>query len=308
MPMKLSTAGLTKARDFLRTQARPLEWAIFRQQFEAGTAAPVVAELAKFQNADGGFGRALEVDLRTADSSALCTTHALQIVQQLPGVAGRPLVRRAMEYLARTYDPDAGVWRIIPPTATTAPHAPWWNQPPGFAANWNGFQANPRAEIAGYLFAYPGAGPDELRQRVLRDVLAYLAGPGQGAEMHELRCYVRLAELEQVPAAARRQVVNRLQPIVTRVVERDPAKWSGYTLKPLWIARSPRSPFYPFLRDAVAANLDYEIEHQAADGSWLPNWDWGAAHPDVWPIARREWQGMLTVETLTWLRAFGRWP
>ena len=60
------------------------------------------------------------------------------------------------------------------------------------------------------------------------------------------------------------------------------------------------------LSKEVELNLNYEIEHQHEDGSWLPNWSWGGNYPDFWPQAKREWQGILTLMRLKQLQAFGR--
>ena len=64
----LSPNGFTRARNFLQLHARPLEKAFFSLAFEAGSVDPVLTELQKYQNADGGFGLALEPDLRTPKS------------------------------------------------------------------------------------------------------------------------------------------------------------------------------------------------------------------------------------------------
>jgi hypothetical protein len=48
------------------------------------------------------------------------------------------------------------------------------------------------------------------------------------------------------------------------------------------------------------------VRAQTTDGSWAPTWSWADEFPDVWPVARREWQGVLTLDALRTLRAFGR--
>ena len=53
-------------------------------------------------------------------------------------------------------------------------------------------------------------------------------------------------------------------------------------------------------------HLDYVIDHQTAEGTWEPVWTWGELYPEVWPQAKLEWRGEITLETLTTLQAFGR--
>jgi hypothetical protein len=297
--MKLSGESFDRATEFLQTSARPLEQALFRFHFTGGTAEDVLSELAAFQNPDGGFGRALEMDMRTPDSSVIATTHALQAAREIGLASSHELVRRTLGYLRATC--EAGVWPIIPDTANNAPHAPWWTTK-NLAASWNGFRANPTAEIAGYLFLFGTPKDIGWHQQVLRGVLDYLAGQHDTMNMHELLCFVRLAGMAELPEASRQKLARA----VAATVERDPAHWPKYGLRPLTVVKSPQSPYYAALHDAVAANLDYLIREQAADGSWLPTWSWGDAFPDVWPVVKREWQGVLTLDALKILRAFGR--
>jgi hypothetical protein len=280
-------------------QARPRERELFRSRFADGTAGDVLRELAPFQNADGGFGRASEPDLRTPDSSAIATTHGLQIMRELNLAPGHEMVRRALDYLRATCDSENRVWPIVPPTANNAPHAPWWTTR-DLARSWNGFRANPTAEIAGYFFVFGTPDDESLRQAALRRTLEFLRS--QPPDMHELLCYVRLAEMVPLPVAAQQAITDR----VLATVERDPARWPKYGLRPLTVVKSPASPYYVPLREAVDANLDFLIAEQNADGSWRPTWTWGDAFPETWAVAKKEWQGILTLDALKVLRAFGR--
>ena len=53
---QLSREAFGRARQFLVTQARPLERALFEHRFERAGVDGALAELARFQNEDGGFG------------------------------------------------------------------------------------------------------------------------------------------------------------------------------------------------------------------------------------------------------------
>ena len=72
----LSREAFERAADFLRHGARPLERALFAHAFEDGGRTPVLAALVPYQNDDGGFGRALEPDMRAEASSVVATTRA----------------------------------------------------------------------------------------------------------------------------------------------------------------------------------------------------------------------------------------
>ena len=93
---KLTPASYQRARDFIRSQARPLERALFAHEFEAAPAGPVLEALGAYRNADGGFGHSLEPDLRMAASSALHTATALDVLRALGADDTDPLVRGAL--------------------------------------------------------------------------------------------------------------------------------------------------------------------------------------------------------------------
>jgi hypothetical protein len=38
----------------------------------------------------------------------------------------------------------------------------------------------------------------------------------------------------------------------------------------------------------------------------VPNWSWGGLWPDAWEQAKRDWTGVMTLDNLLKLRAFGR--
>jgi hypothetical protein len=80
--MQLSPEAFDSARTFVKAQARPLDQRLFEFYFEAGSAAAVLAELAHYQNDDGGFGRALEPDFRLVASSPLAGSLDYEIQQQ----------------------------------------------------------------------------------------------------------------------------------------------------------------------------------------------------------------------------------
>lgn len=70
-------------KPYLEQYARKLDLYLYEYLFEGADSAPVLKELSVYQNADGGFGHALEADLRLPNSSALATTIALQYLSRI---------------------------------------------------------------------------------------------------------------------------------------------------------------------------------------------------------------------------------
>lgn len=96
---KLAPLQWRTARHYLLHHARPLEAARYRYHFEDGKAEVVLAALTVFRNEDGGFGKALEPDLRTPASSVLATSVAFQVLEEVGASADHPLVQGGLAYL-----------------------------------------------------------------------------------------------------------------------------------------------------------------------------------------------------------------
>lgn len=301
--MMFTPAAFSHAQKFLLKHARPLERARYRFHFENAPAAEVRNALAVFQNADGGFGRALEPDFRLPASSAIATAVGFQYLREAGVSARDPMVRAAVRWTQAAFDRALDRWPAVPPPVNDWPHAPWWSwSEPGKP----GFTANPGVEFAAHLWRYREVTEagflSELTARVDELVAALPAYP----EMHDLLCVIRLAETPAVPATLRNRAAGRARRAGPAIVARDPQAWAQYGVKPLLLAPRADSLLTSCLEEAVEANLDYEIGRQGADGAWAPNWNWGGLFPEAWPQAELEWKGVLTLQTLLTLRSFGR--
>lgn len=306
---QLSHESFERARGFLQAQARPLERALFAYYFEDGEGNEVFAELARFQNDDGGYGRALEPDLRTPSSSALATANALALLADLDCPAEHPAVGRAVAYLQKTFDVQTRVWRVAPLDANEHPHAPWWQDEDGsLAQTFDGFRIIPRAYLLASLWHYQALVARDWLEDLTEETLNYIEtvdafGTGGGSD---LEYGMRLAKAQNLPPAYAERLQARILKGLPAVVEQDPAKWGEYCITPLRAVHTPDGLGAGLIPEALQAHLDYQIEHQAEDGAWDPNWSWFGLYPDIWPQACQEWRGMLTLEALRSLRAFGR--
>lgn len=299
---KLTAREVQQAANFLKERARPLERARHAYDFEQGSADAVVTELGRFQNADGGFGHGLEADIRLPDSSVIATTVAFQRLRELNVPADQPLVIQGCRYLRETYDGQAHNWPIIPANVDDAPHADWW-MPDGDLMS---RLINPRAEILGYLYDYAGHFPAAMREEVTSSVIVHLLSQPDEMEMHDLLCALRLLETRTLPENVRQPLRDKLTRAVQHNVSRDPESWRGYGLPPLGVVKSPDSPFAALFTAEIPLNLDFVIEQQGADGTWGPAWSWSERWPEAWKQAENDWRGVLTLDNLRVLKAFGR--
>ena len=305
--MKMLTAqAFQKAQAYLFEQGRELEQTLFAYHFAEGVREPVLATLAAYQNVDGGFGHALEPDLRTPASASVATQQGFNVFRAIDAPSTDVLVRRAVDYLLLTFNSVRNVWPIIPPEAEHAPHAPWWNYAES-AQNFGGFLANPRAALVGHLHDYGDLVPADFLAQVTDAVVAQLEASSGKMEMHDLYCYVSLAETPNLPAGIKSKVQTKLLELVPQNVEMDPTRWAEYGLLPLGVVKAPDHFLASVIPQTVlAANLDFLIEQQQPDGAWAPTWNWAFVDEAAWQAAERDWKSHLTLANLLVLKAFER--
>jgi len=304
--LQLSPAAWQAAKNYLFAHGRKVDQQLFDYHFARGSATQVLAALLPYQNADGGFGHALEPDLRTAASTAVATQQGFAILRTI-GASGRePVVQHAIHYLLTTLEAATLVWPIVGPEVEDAPHAPWWTYV-NIHANFRGFLANPRAALVGFLHDYADLVPPPLLAELTDAVITHLEAEPDQLEMHDLFCYLSLANTVKLPPAARTRVMAKLHRTIPPSVATDPELWDGYVLFPLDVAPTPEAPFARSIdRAAIAANLDLWIESQLPDGSWPLSWGWDFVNKDAWARAERDWKGYHILHRLQTLVAYGR--
>lgn len=306
---KLTQLQFGKAREFLKNQARPLERSLFDHYFEDAPADLVVAELQNFQNSDGGFGNALEPDMRSPSSSALATEMGLRTLVEIGMPADHPVVIAAVAYTLNSLDPRSLTWRVVPLDVNAHPHAPWWQDEDGsLKRTFDDYLIIPRAGIisvlshyaellpAGWLYKVTGA-----TLKAIKEMDAKKFDGGGDALVYARR-------LAESPGLGEREKIwlsERVRQIADRIVARKPEEWSQYCAPPIKLAPTPECITANVLADCLPTNLGYTIETQHSEGFWDVTWAWND-YPDAWEIAKREWRGCLTLDTLLSLKAYGR--
>jgi len=299
----LDKVSFEKAVNYIRREARPLEKSLLEHQFFSGSPKAALDELKKFQNPDGGFGKALEPDCRMSQSSVLATTFALDILVALKTTADNPILKSAAAYLNSTLDRQNLIWRFLPHVQENYPRAPWWAQD-NLSATFNNFIENPRVKICSYGFKYPALFDKDLMDTLLSTILNHMATRTDIASVHDLLCYMALECTTELPEKAQKLIHNKVGTMIEASVETDPENWKEYCLKPLQLIKSPESPYLSLISEAVEQNLAYEANNQTDGGNWLPNWSWAGQFPKDWEKAKAEWSGYVTLENLKIFKSF----
>jgi hypothetical protein len=281
-----------RARDFVYSQARLLERQLFRYRYEEGPKALVLSALAAYQNADGGFGNALEPDKRTPYSQPIDVETAFEVLDELDAMDS-PMVPRACGFLESVSTPDGGVPFSLPSVNAFA-HAPWWGadeDPPA--------AINPTAGLAAILLR------NGVRHPWLDGALAFCRAEierSESTQFHDLREAIHLLEaLADGPEAewAQRQLDRLAERIgAGGLIETDPDA-QGYVMMPLDWAPTPRS----FARRLVADDV-VERHLEALHGKQQPDGGWPISWPTVSPAVELEWRGIVTLRALRTLEAY----
>ena len=123
MASQLPLTARKRAASFILDNGNNLQRMRYAFHFAAGNAESVLQALLDYQNQDGGFGHGLEQDLRTSNSSVICTTVALQIMDEVEIPQQHALIAQTMNYLELQFQHNN--WPVIVENCNDAPHAPW---------------------------------------------------------------------------------------------------------------------------------------------------------------------------------------
>ena len=282
---------LDAAAGFVWRTARLLDRHRFAHLFLDGDRAPVLAALAAYQNPDGGFGNALEPDLRGPASQPEPVEVAFGVLDEVDAM-DHPMVAAACDWLVTATTPDGGVPFVLP-SAAEHPRAPWWETQPDPPAN-----LVPTAAIAGLLHKHRVAHPwlegaTDYSWRAI-DAMAETSP-------YEVRAV--LPFLDHVPDRDRAEAAFSRVGALTLdqgLVALDPGA-TGEVHTPLDYAPTPDTMARRlFDDDVVAAHLDHLVASQQPDGGW------NVSFPAWTEAAGLEWRAWATVHNLTVLRAYGR--
>jgi hypothetical protein len=285
------------ALDWMNVHGRPVDQRCVA--VELGEAAPstIADALQAFQNSDGGFGHALEPDVRLAGSSVLATTIALQLLAQYGLDRPTDLLNGASRYLGSAYDADAAAWPIVSTDVSDAPHAPWWNYRPPSAC-----LINPRAEILGYAYRWPGFVDGANLDRITAEVSEYVTS-ADSVEMHDLMVFNRLFTGPNLPSALD-DLQDRFLDLARQTIPVSAVDWQGYALMPVTIIDNPLHPLAGEFAGPIEENIEFLWSLQTADGSWDPPWNWDGAHSETWPEAAKDIRSLVTARTIATLQRF----
>ncbi|WP_330261684.1 hypothetical protein [Streptomyces sp. NBC_00539] len=297
-----ATTPLARAERFIWLTARVLEQRRFAFHFLGGDADGVDAALGAYLGADGGYGHALDPDLRGPLSQPLHAAYALRVLDALGRCGGRR-VEQLCGHLAAVSTCDGALPVVSPAPGglPAAPHPPAHGGPQGALLT--------TGPVVGALHrnrvwhAWLFRATDFCWDRVETP-----------RHWHPYEVRGAVAFLDGVPDRSRAAAAaDRLGRLVReqRLVVLDPARPAGgptapadapdEELYPYDLARRPESYARGWFTDAeMGRSLDFLASRQQPDGGWP------AARPATAAGSPLERRPIATLEALLTLRAYGR--
>lgn len=299
-----------KAREFIFRNARPLDFARWQYHFENGSKEAVLKALACYQNKDGGFGHALEVDAWNPNTSPIQTWAATEILRELNFTdSSHPIFKGILSYLESGKDFDGKCWYNSVRSNNEYPHAPWWHTDTD-TADQNNY--NPTACLAGFIirFAEGNSALYKLGCRIAKEAFQQLLVTDREQDMHTITCYIRL--MQYIEEAGATDVIDLialksiLSGLVHCCITQETDNWeTGYICKPSQFFNDQSSMFYADNQDIAEFECDFLVKTQLKDGSWDITWDWEDYAPQ-WALSKNWWKSNGIILNLLYLRGFSK--
>ncbi|MDQ6777419.1 MAG: hypothetical protein M3071_14645 [Actinomycetota bacterium] len=275
------------AETFIWSAARLVDRHRYSLLFADGPAEPVVEALRGYRNPDGGFGHALEPDLRCPVSQPVATLYALELLSEADAMHGT-LARDARRWIAQVAEPDGGIPSVLP-GFEDYPHAPWFQPGPG---------AMLTLALAATLHAGGVTGDawlDRATDWCWRSIER--AEQPTGYWLKFACAFLDAVPDEQRARAAIASLTARVDTSAVALV----GGAEGETLRPLDLSPRPDSRSRALVNeDQIDAHLDAVESEQQQDGGWMFDWlAWS-------PAQTTDWRGNVTIRALIWLRENGR--
>lgn len=306
--MKITNEEFMTIQLWMYRNARPFDLARWRYHFDGADSSTVVGALASYQNADGGFGHALEPDAWNPYSSPIQTSTAIERIEEIGGLSyDHPMVIGILKYLFSQNDFADSRWATTVASNNDYPHAPWWHTASDSPER-SAF--NPTSILVGFILKY--ALPDSILHRkglALAQELTLLHKAKPLLDMHPLLCldflYDRILETGLGNEIWFEGAIEKLHADMHALITQDLNHWNEYACLPTIFITSPNHELYHALKSETDKDLDLKVSNRNNDGIWDISWGWGA-YPESFAISANWWKAHLCLRNLLILKNFNQ--
>ncbi|MFI9760348.1 hypothetical protein ACIHFB_20620 [Streptomyces sp. NPDC051963] len=301
-PTPPAHSPLLRAERFVWLTARVLEQRLFAHHFLHGSSDPVETALDAYRNEDGGYGHALEPDLRGPVSQPLHTGHALRVLDSV-GRCGGQRVERVCRYLTSVSTADGALPAVLPSQRDypSDPFVQIADDPPS--------DLLATGPVVGLLHR------NEVWHAWLFRATDFCWHTVESLKQsHPYEIEAAVAFLDSAPDRPRAEAAaDRLGRLVRehRLAALDPERLDAFPVAPGYATGEHHFPYdYAktpsslsrawFTDDEMERSLDHLASRQQEDGGWPITWRRWA------PGTALEARPMVTIEALRTLKAYGR--
>lgn len=280
-----------KAANFIWQHGRLLERRIFEYAFQKGPKHNILTALKAYQNDDGGFGSAIEPDIRAPDSQPLFTEFALRVLYDC-NIKDIETTEKACHFIAKHADFKNGIPTIFP-SSIHYPRANHWMNPNSTEPSFSRFTG-----LVGLLkwqgLEHPWL--DEAVERCLKDI--EVKSYDDAHTILTAFCLIESSPQSDYIKGLHDKLSKEL--VLANYFNLD-AGSQGYGLTPLEFAPSSTSYCRSlFTEEVIQKHLQVIESQQNEDGGWPIEWD------PPGETAKFEWRAYKTLETLVTLHSYGR--
>lgn len=293
----INKSAFDASSSYILNNGRYLEKLLLGHYFISPCSSKIVKALKMYQNKDGGYGNGLEPDFRMSFSSPMATSIALRLLSAFGDVSGvEEQIKSAITYLESTYIEAIQGWELTSKMVNLFPHAPWWT----YKEPLKTIGGNPSAEIVGYLYKFRQfvAKLDVIQ---LKNIYINKLIETKIQEEHELMCYIRM--YNHMSDIDQDVMMPYLNVAYQNIVNTNPEEWNNYVPYPLKFIELAKNQIFEISDELLNDNLNFLLNKLSLIGHIVPPWSWNA-YLEEWEIAKREWSGILTLETLLILRKY----
>jgi hypothetical protein len=309
MSKLLSKEDYTEIRSFVYRNARPLELALWNYHFENGSKENVLSALLHYQNADGGFGNAIEPDNWNPESTPYNANYVIEILRGMDFTEiEHPIYKGIIRFLENTaYQGDNG-WFFSFPDNDLYPHAIWWQY--NHEGNEKSQNIGITASLSGFILRYLNSDAKlyDTAMKYAEMLLNRLKSDDSYGDMG-IFGYCDLFTDLQAAGLYNRFDLDFLESKTRELISKHfhEYRWD-YHQDPARALPNPSVYYYSGYEQAVSDALDELIEIRAKNGVWDIPWQWydDGKYAKEFAISENWWKSIKAIEKLLFLKAYGR--
>ena len=292
-----------KARSFIYRNARPLDLALWRFHFEGVSKNEVLDILSFYQNADGGFGNAIEPDFWNVNSNPIATWKAIGVLMEI-GIDGKEdIVKKILKYLGGGKDFENGLWYNTVKSNNDYPHAVWWECQDKTGTP----SVNPTVGLAGFALKYA-----DKQCALYKNAASIVKTLGEDfiaspvCDMHVTPLYANLygycKSIEKFDLFDLNKFKSALYEAVRNTVCLNTDKWfKEYVCKPSTFYDQTKLVFDILDRRLCEKEGDLMLNSQLDDGSYDIPWIWHNDYKEYF-VAANWWKSSVLCTNMLYLK------